>query len=214
MRKLIKIVSAAALSVCLMLSFCACGIPGPTETADTFLSAVKTQDQETVNSVYAGKAFDILDSMEQDEDADAEDGGSIDSLIEKQMKDKMLDFDYTLSNEKINDTKATVDVEFKTYEFGKAMTNTMAKYIEEALPLAFSGASDETLEKIMNDAFKEEFGALKDKSYTAKTTINLVQKDGEWKVSEIDDDSDIMNAISGNLVNSIKEINESLEEWE
>ena len=130
------------------------------------------------------------------------------------MKDKLLDFDYTLSNEKINDTKATVDVEFKTYEFGKAMTNTMAKYIEKALPLAFSGASDEEMEKIMNDAFEEEFGALTDKAYTAKATINLVQKDGEWKVAEIDSEGEVMNALTGNLVNAIKEINESFEEWE
>ena len=66
----------------------------------------------------------------------------------------------------------------------------------------------------MNDAFEEEFGALTDKTYTAKATINLVQKDGEWKVAEIDSEGEIMNALSGNLVNAIKEINESFEEWE
>lgn len=213
MRKVLKIVSAAALSICLIIAFCACGTPSPTETADTFLSAVKAQDQETVKTVYAGKTFDILGSMGED-DADAEDSESIDSIFEKEMKDKLLDFDYTLSNEKINDTKATVDVEFKTYEFGKAMTNTMAKYIEKALPLAFSGASDEEMEKIMNDAFEEEFGALTDKAYTAKATINLVQKDGEWKVAEIDSAGEVMNVLTGNLVNAIKEINESFEEWE
>lgn len=213
MRKVLKTAYAAALSICLMISFCACGTPGPTETADTFLNAVKAQDQETVNSVYAGKTFDVLDSMEGG-DPDAEGGESVDDLLEKQMKDKMLDFDYTLSNEKIDDTQATVDVEFKTYEFGEAMTNTMAKYIEKALPLAFSGASDEEMQEVMNDAFEEEFGALTDKTYTAKATINLVQKDGEWKVAKIDSESEVMNAMSGNLVNAIKEINESFEEWE
>lgn len=66
----------------------------------------------------------------------------------------------------------------------------------------------------MNDAFEEEFGALTDKEYTAKATINLVQKNGEWKVEEIDSEGEVMNALTGNLVNAIKEINESFEEWE
>lgn len=85
-----------------MISFCACGTPSPTETADTFLSAVKAQDYEKVKSVYAGKTFDILDSMGED-DAEVEESESIDSSFEKELKDKMLDFDYTLSNEIIND---------------------------------------------------------------------------------------------------------------
>ena len=72
----------------------------------------------------------------------------------------------------------------------------------------------EEMEKIMNDAFEEEFDALTDKAYTAKATINLVQKDGEWKVTEIDSEGEVMNALTGNLVNAIKEINESFEEWE
>lgn len=137
-----------------MISFCACGTPSPTETADTFLSAVKAQDYEKVKSVYAGKTFDILDSMGED-DAEVEESESIDSSFEKELKDKMLDFDYTLSNEIINDDKATVNVEVTTYALGKAMTSTMVKYIEEALPLVFSGASEEELEKIMNDSFED-----------------------------------------------------------
>lgn len=194
-----------------MISFCACGTPSPTETADTFLSAVKAQDYEKVKSVYAGKTFDILDSMGED-DAEVEESESIDSSFEKELKDKMLDFDYTLSNEIINDDKATVNVEVTTYALGKAMTSTMVKYIEEALPLVFSGASEEELEKIMNDIFEEELSELTDKTYSAKATINLVQQDGQWKVSEIDDEGELMNALSGDLVNAIKEINDSFED--
>ncbi|MGN0701943.1 MAG: hypothetical protein ACI4KL_02055 [Lentihominibacter sp.] len=213
MKKILRVISVTALSICLIISFCACGAPSPTETADTFLSAVKAQDHETVKSVYAGKTFDILDSMGED-DAEVEESESIDSSFEKELKDKMLDFDYTLSNEKINDDKATVNVEVTTYALGKAMTSTMVKYIEEALPLAFSGASEEELEKMMNDIFEEELGALTDKTYTAKATINLVQQDGKWKVSEIDDEGELMNALSGDLVNAIKEINDSFDAWE
>ena len=211
MRKVLKTISIAAISICLMISFCACGTPSPTETADTFLSAVKAQDYEKVKSVYAGKTFDILDSMGED-DAEVEESESIDSSFEKELKDKMLDFDYTLSNEIINDDKATVNVEVTTYALGKAMTSTMVKYIEEALPLVFSGASEEELEKIMNDIFEEELSELTDKTYSAKATINLVQQDGQWKVSEIDDEGELMNALSGDLVNAIKEINDSFED--
>lgn len=207
MRSVIRTISVMVLSICMMISFCACGTPSPTETVDTFLTAVKAQDQETINSVYAGKDFDIISSMDEDE------AGGTDAAL-KDMEAKMLEFDYSLSNEIIKDDKATVDVEIKTYEFGKAMTNAMSAYLEEALVLAFSGASDEQLENIMNDAFKKEIDALKDKSCKTKATINLVQKDGKWKVSSIDDESEIMNALSGNLVNAIKEINESFEEWE
>lgn len=106
----------------------------------------------------------------------------------------------------------TVNVEVTTYALGKAMTSTMVKYIEEALPLVFSGASEEELEKIMNDIFEEELSELTDKTYSAKATINLVQQDGQWKVSEIDDEGELMNALSGDLVNAIKEVNDSFED--
>lgn len=213
MGKIAKIMSVIVLSFCMVISFCACGSPSPTDTADSFLSAVKTQDQEMLNSVYDSESFNILDSMGEDGIASNE-TESEDNVFANEMKDKMLDFDYTLSDEKIDGDKATVQVKITTYEFGKAMTNTISKYFEKALPLAFSGASDEELEKIMNDIFKAELDALTEKKYTGEATINLIQKDGEWKVSEIDEEDELMNVLTGDLVKAIKDIDESFEDME
>lgn len=213
MGKIAKIMSVIVLSVCMVISFCACGSPSPTDAADSFLNAVKTQDQETLSSVYDSESFNILDSMDEDGIASNE-TESEDNVFANEMKDKMLDFDYTLSDEKIDGDKATVQVKITTYEFGKAMTSIITKYFEKALPLAFSGAPDEELEKIMNDIFKAELDTLTEKKYTGEATINLVQKDGEWKVSEIDAEGELMNVLTGDLVNAIKDIDESFEDME
>ena len=79
MKKTLSLILAAVI---IMMTFSACGAPGPAETADTFMTAIKEKDVETVKSVYAGKAFDLLQETDKESD-DAFEGTLDDALSEK-----------------------------------------------------------------------------------------------------------------------------------
>ena len=146
-KKLLVITLVMTMLACL----CACGskIPTPTETADTFLTAMKAQDNETLATVYAGGDIDLLDkAAEADDSGEANEDSGLTKVYEEQMVPKMLDFDYELSNEQIDGDKATVVVKITTYRIGDAFTAFFSDYLSQALILAFSDASEEDLDAL------------------------------------------------------------------
>lgn len=47
-----------------------------------------------------------------------------------------------------------------------------------------------------------------EKDYNGTATINLTKKDGKWQIDKFDDNGDFINALSGGVVESIKNIEE------
>lgn len=199
-----KKILIALLTLIFTTSLCACGSASPSDVTGTFLDAVKTNDTETVKSVYAGSDFGILDEAEENAD-------SMDKLMERELKPKLLDFDYEVSNEQIKEEKATVDVKFTTYNIGNAFTLFTGDYMSQAFSMALSGASDEQLNTLAETLLSEKLKALTEKDYEQTATISLTQKDGEWVIDEIAEDSDFYNAMTGGLLKAIKSFNKSFE---
>ena len=195
-----KLLSTLA-AVMIMISFSACGTPGPTETADTFMTAIKEKDAETVKSVYAGKTFDLLQETGKESD-DTFEGTLDDALAEK-----IFDFDYKLSDEKIDGDKATVKVSITTYDLGSAIEDFISEYLTQAITLSFSGASDKQIEKLSETLLAKHMKKV-EKDYTGTAKIHLTKKDGKWQIDKFDDNSDFINALSGGVVESIKNIEE------
>lgn len=204
MRKLSMVV---ALCVAFAFTLCGCGEPTPTETADTFLTAVKAGDTETIKTVYEGGELNLLatwDDGESDDDELVDD-----SFFEETLLPKIRDFDYELSNEKVDGDKATVDVKITTYDIGTAVSSFMSEYFAQALTLAFSDASDEKIEEIGETIFKTKMDELTEKTYSETVTLDLVNTDDGWKVCTIDDDSDFLNAICGNMIKTMNQLEET-----
>ena len=202
MKKKISVLVAVSL---LVLTFCACGTPSPTETADKFLTALKTQDSETLASVYEGESLDLLDDTEKEENDLLGDDFS-DELMDDVSK-KILDFDYELSDEEINEETATVKMTINTYNLGSAMSDFMEEYISQAFVKALSGASEEEIEELANTLFAEQIEKV-EKDYTGTVTLNLTKSDDGWKVNRIEDDSEVLNALLGGLVDSMEKLSE------
>lgn len=198
MKKKLLFVLAA---VTIIMTFSACGAPGPTETADTFMTAIKEKDAETVKSVYAGKTFDLLQETDKESD-DAFEGTLDDTLAEK-----IFDFDYKLSDEKIDGDKATVKVSITTYDLGGAIEDFVSEYLTQAITLSFSGASDKQIEKLSETLLAKHMKKV-EKDYNGTATIHLTKKDGKWQIDKFDDNGDFINALSGGVVESIKNIEE------
>ena len=167
----------------------------PTDTMNAFLQALKAKDFEKMQEYYEGEAGDL--SMLEEEDDEA-----LKDVINV-LVDNMLDFEYTIDNEQIDGDSATVDVNFKTYDFGGILQDIMGNLMSDAVALGLSGLSQEEMEAEINELigtkFKEALdGASKDKE--AKITMALVMKDGKWVVKDVSDANEFMNALSGGLM--------------
>lgn len=202
MRK--KVISAIMITL-LAFVFCACGSASeatPSDVAGDFLEAVKAQDTTAIEKVYAGEGFDMTKSTDT---SDLPEG------LAEQLTEKMFGFDYEIGEEAIDGESATVEVTIKTYDIGDAFEDFMGEYVSQALDLAMSGADEEKLTEVAMEIFAEKFDELSDKDYSATVKLPLEKTEDGWKVSQIDDDSDFLNALTGGMLDAVKKISESFE---
>ena len=216
-RKLLVI--TAIMVMIAVLSGCGPKIPTPTETTDSFLQALKSQDAEAIAGVYDGTDVDLLEAAsdsaednEPDVDSETTDTG-LEAVYEEQMLPKMLDYDYELSNEQIDGDKATVDVKITTYRIGDAFTAFFSDYISQAFMLAFSDASEEDLDALATTILSGKLADLSEKTYEKTATLSLSMKDDKWVVDNIEDSDEFLDAITGGLVTSMKTMTDAFSAW-
>ena len=216
-RKLLVI--TAIMVMMAVMSGCGPKIPTPTETTDSFLQALKSQDAEAIAGVYDGTDVDLLEAAsdsaednETDVDSETTDTG-LEAVYEEQMLPKMLDYDYELSNEQIDGDKATVDVKITTYRIGDAFTAFFSDYISQAFMLAFSDASEEDLDALATTILSGKLADLSEKTYEKTATLSLSMKDDKWVVDNIEDSDEFLDAITGGLVTSMKTMTDAFSAW-
>ncbi len=202
MRKIFSVL----LIIVLAVSLSACGSdPTPKDTAEKYLAAIKAQDAEGVRAVYDGsysedELMGTVDSLLGESEE-----GKEDDEAAKQFKVKIFGFDYTVGEERIDGEDAEVDVTFKTYEFGAMIGQYLERTVNELLPAAFNGASAEEIYEMGIKILEEELANLTEKSYEKTVPMKLKKVKGEWKVAEIEDDSEFLNAMLGGMVDTVKE---------
>lgn len=218
MKRKLLVITAIMVMIAVM-SGCGPKIPTPTETTDSFLQALKSQDAEAIAGVYDGTDVDLLEAAsdsaednETDVDSETTDTG-LEAVYEEQMLPKMLDFDYELSNEQIDGDKATVDVKITTYRIGDAFTAFFSDYISQAFMLAFSDASEEDLDALATTILAGKLADLSEKTYEKTATLSLSMKDDKWVVDNIEDSDEFLDAITGGLVTSMKTMTDAFSAW-
>ena len=169
-------------------------IMSPTQTLDAFLKAFKARDADKLNEFYEGESDDLIFWKDLEDPA-------LSGLMDKMME-KLLDFDYALSNEKIDGKTATVDVNFTTYNIGGIMKDIIENMLSDAAALALSGLTQEELETEINEIMTkkfEEYAKIAKKEKVVSVPVNLVMINGRWLVKDISRTDDIMDALSGGL---------------
>lgn len=201
MKRIISICIAALLIFVMALSTAACGAkePSPTEVLDSYLKAIQTEGFEE-----AGISSSDLD-MDELSESDSE---LVDSL-----KAKMQEFEYELSNEQIDGDSATVDLKVKTYGFGEMLTEVLNEYLQQAISMAFSGASDEEMEAILNNLFREKVDNL-EKTFEKTVTVEMVKGEEGWEVKDKTESNPMFDALLGGMFSSIENMNTMFSEAE
>lgn len=195
-----RIICLLLISV-MIFSLAACGSPKPKAeelnpllTLDAFLKALKARDMDALQLYYEGDVKD-LSPEEQIEDP------LVRSIVDEMIA-KMLDFDYTLDNEKVDGNNATVDMVFMTYDFEAIIKDLIDKALSNAANLNFWSMDPDTIANNLKQFVSENYSdilknAKKDKTMTV--TVKLVKKGGKWMVKDLNKSDDFMYALSGGL---------------
>ena len=205
MKRLMRILTVLLLAIMVV----ACGgndttsvdANTPTGVTTEFLNALKADDSERVNKVYAGDNMDMNSSLALNE---ADIDGFEKELAESILK-KILDFDFEVSNEKIDGDKATVDVKITQYNMKTVFTKFMEDFMGKAMEMAMSGSSEDEIMKETVTIFNSSLDEAK-KDYEKTVKLDLIKDGDSWKVDKIKDDSEFMNALTGGLLEWMKDM--------
>ena len=205
MRKIFSIFLIFVLAA----SLSACGsAPTPKDIAEKYLAAIKAQDEEGISALSEGSySEDELMGTVDLVLGESEEGEEYDEATKK-FKEKVFDFDYTIGEERIDGENAEVDVTIKTYDFGTMMGQYAERAMSELMAAAVDGASQEEIDAMGKKILEEELDKLTEKSYETTVPMKLKKVEGEWKVVEIEGDSEFMNAMLGGLVDVVKAFEE------
>lgn len=197
-----KIISVLLIAIMALTTLTGCG-QTPSASVEEYLNGLKIQDQEAVKSVTLdGKATEFVLS---EDDKDSEEIMMAKDKDGKNLLDRLLEFTYTVGEERVDGDKAEVDVVINTYDYSKIMGEFMGEAFTKMMGLAFSGASEKEQEDAMLEIFADTLtDAPKDKK-DYKCTFKLTKKDDIWKLNNIDDNDDALNALMAGMYDSLKD---------
>ena len=203
MKKKLLLQVLAILSV-LMLVACG-GKSGPEQTIDNFMTDYKDLKLQELEK-YVDK--DV--SGEVDEIIDFEEFSGIDfSKVEKfddlkaNFKKLTKEVKYDVTNVEEDGTTATADIKFTYADAGEPLARSFGDYIGRMFGLVFSGQemTEEEVElkamEVMVDIVSDNLDEYEVTTKEVQGKIELVEKEGEWIITDIDDE--IMNALTFGL---------------
>lgn len=176
----------------------------PGETTSSFLQAMQHQDYSSVKTYYAENVDNFPNFKNKVE--------SISPQVANELFSKMADFTYTVEQVAIdsNDpTKATTTVTLRCYDLGKAFESIILDYLDTDLTMTFNGAKDDEIVKKAEDVIVKQIDESK-QDFIASIPISLTLKDNTWKVDKLEGNPDLMNALSGNILYTIRSLTNTL----
>lgn len=119
----------------------------------------------------------------------------------EQLIEKIKDFDYKVVKEDVNDdkTEATVVVQITTYDYASAYDKTEKMVIEQAEKEKLDRSSN--VADYVHRTLFQNLLALESKDKVTEVSIHCVlNSDGDW-VPEVENSTELINAILGDLMN-------------
>ena len=159
----------------------------PEKAVEGMLNSLKNADFESINKYI--NYDEIVDQSEMLQNTE------MDEETQSLLFDKLA---WKVLNVSKEENTASVEVEITNKDFNQIITN----YTQEALKIAFSGAS--FTEEEQNNKLKEQLKNEEIGTKTETTTMRLVKQDGEWKIQA---DENLINALLPGLQEAINSLN-------
>lgn len=202
-------VSIIFLSLLIML-FVSCShtqsqVDTPDIVASNFLQALQQQNYASAKTYYAENLDNMANFRNQIEE--------ISPSVANKLFSKMSDFSYTINEVTINpddSTKANVAATITAYDLGKAFESTVLDYIKTDLEMTFDGATSDDVIKQAEEVIVKDIESS-EKTFVSDVTIALTKENDTWKIDKISDNPALLNALSGNIIDTINQLSASLE---
>lgn len=196
-------------SVLTMLCLIGCGgqtDSNPGEVTSSFLNALQRQDYSSAKQYYAENLDNFPNFKNKVED--------ISPKVANELFGKMADFSYTVEKVTIdpNDaSKATVNVTFRCYDLGKTFESIILDYLETDLTMTFNGAKDDEILQQAETIVMDNLSSVK-QDFNRTIPIALTLEDNTWKVDKLDSNPDLMNALSGNILYTARDMMNTMQD--
>lgn len=196
-----------ALSLALLftiITFTGCG-KSPTEVTTAYLDALKAQDFKTAAQYYDGDISKLDLTNRKELNTDAFQSKNVTTLL-----NKLFSFEYTLSNEKITGDTATVDVTVKTYNFGNVVEESIQEYFKEMFSSILNPPTEEESYAIMEKILMKKMESASF-DYVKTASLKLTKGKDGWKIDELNEKDEFINALSGGLMDLANQFKDSFE---
>jgi len=189
MKKWMTLLAATMLTL-----LAGCGGPTPSETAGSYLGAIKKADLEKARDLSTGENTSI---EQKADDLTTEEREMFAGIFEE--------LEYDVTKEKITGDTATVEADITNVDMAKVFGGVVQELIGDAFADAFAGdtPSDAEMEQKMMTLLEKEQKRDDLDRVTMKTKLQLKKADGEWKVDTSDE---VMNAVSGGFSDMANEL--------
>lgn len=181
--KHLKKLMISVLAISMVLSMAACGKANtPTKVVEKQMQELKDEKVETE-----------LSSLVSDSSVAKKYGDDYKKLLKK-----IQDFDYEVTDEKVDGDSATVTVKVTTYNFGQAYKDMYNQVVKDANNGKITSSTD--LTSYIYKMMFQKMNALDKKDFKASVKVKCTKnEDGDWE-TDIDKSSDIEDAILGGVI--------------
>lgn len=194
------------ICICLLLALCltSCSkqeTENPGEIVVNFLNALQQQNYASAKTYYS-ENLDNLPNFRNKIEA-------ISPAVANELFDKLADFSYTVKKVEIdpNDhNKAYVTVSLQCYNLGTCFKKIVTDYLKTDLEMTFDGAKDEDIVKKAEETILTDI-TNSEKNFRRTVIISLAKQDKIWKLDKISENHELLNCLSGNIINTIQEMN-------
>lgn len=187
----------ALLSITLLLGICGCSNGKSDE------NLIKTAVTESLQEILK----DPMKLVSGNGEIVTEDGA--DAELWPIMNEMLKRTIFEVGTPVIDGEKASVEVNFSTYDMGKSFSDMLDKFMDDVIAEASAGKSAEELDLVamMVENWKVTLGQQQEAGQTrvAPFTLNLNKVEEGWKVEDFSAAREFLNIISGGMYEALED---------
>ena len=182
----------------------------PDVTVTAYFDELKTSISPDLKTIAIEKYFDTAVQIEE-----SNQDLSLESFESNEMTDKYLElfrgFEYKVIDSKIEGDSAVVNVEITTYPVGELLSNYMVQLFSKVFEWAFSGITEEEITAKSTTLFLDLATDIQ-KTYVKTVPVYMVKKEGKWLISGDTTNYEMMDALTGGILEFAKQLEENTAE--
>lgn len=198
-----KILSLLLIGI-VLLSGCAAK---PETNVTAYLDELKTSISSDLNTFAIEKYFDTdVQITENNQEFTLESHESNEMTL--RYLELFRGFEYKVIDSTVDGDTAIVNVELTTYPVGELLQNYMVQLFSNVFEWSFVGLSEEEMTERSTTLFLELSNEL-EKTYISTVPVYLVKKEGKWLMVGSDKNFELINALTGGVLEFAKKLAES-----